>query len=320
MVLIAEKIASKHKLSRHPYWGAYRTVLAAFGFEVSEAMAYGLGGGIGFLYLKTTGPLLVPFGGFDPMDDLVLTLGAWINRRYSLSARSAVEEMASYLRREKMPVIVAVQPEPGDTAGVDWHELAQHPGMPPHVYWVVTDIVGDEVFYYRHDDQELKKTSVAELCDRMTGLEKKWTDIVTCGAALGATERTKLAIRRAVHRMKYGWQKESGGLQALAEWKGDLEASPETFAAFGRTKALSDLLGGGMGRGLYADFLTEAEALVDGDLSEAIQGYRKLHEWWTQAEEALLNGQIPHELLERVSLEESRTLRVLDEATDVWSF
>jgi hypothetical protein len=299
----------------HPDSAAIAAVLGHHGAPVSEAMVLGAGGGLGAGYILWE---------FEAHDARVLVLGfrnAWqypdrwartvlerLGVPFAMHETSGAKGAAARLDEAVAagrPALVTV-----DRAEIGyWHLPAYLSGRGGYPV-VVHAIDGDRV---RIDDRNLAPLSVPrERLDAARARVVSYKHRLVVMEPADVSEDTLRAAARAgledaVEHL--GARSDSFGLPAWRKWARLLvdtrgaKAWPNVFAdQRGLTGALLSAYegiepvgsDGGHLRGLYADFLDEAAALLDEPrLSEAARAYRALAARWDALAELALPADVP---------------------------
>jgi Butirosin biosynthesis protein H, N-terminal/Domain of unknown function (DUF4872) len=299
----------------HPDSAAIATVLAHDGASVSEAMVLGVGGGLGAGYIlwefesHGTRTLVLGFRNAWQYPDrwaskVLERLGVPFAMHETSGTKGAAARLDAALAAGR-PALVTV-----DRAEIGyWHLPASHSGRGGYPV-VVHAIDGDRV---RIDDRNLAPLSVPRKrldAARARVVSYKHRLVVMEPAAVDE-ETLRAAVRAglddAVEHL--GARSDSFGLPAWRKWARMLvdtrgaKAWPNVFAdQRGLAGALLSAYEGiepvgsygGHLRGLYADFLDEAAALLDDPrLGEAASVYRVLAERWHALAELVLPGDVP---------------------------
>ena len=299
----------------HPDSAAIANVLAHHGAEVSEAMVLGAGGGLGAGYIlwefeaHGSATLVLGFRNAWQYPDrwaakTLERLGVPFELHETGGAKGAAAKLDAALAAGRPALATVDRQEIGY-----WHQPASKSGAGGYPV-VVYGIDGDRV---RIDDRNLAPLSV----DRAT-LDAARARVVSYKHRLVVIEPAPIgedALRDAARAgledaaQHLAARSDSFGLPAWRKWARMLtdtrnaKAWPNVFAdqrglagALLSTYEGIEPVGshGGHLRGLYADFLDEAAALLDAPrLTEAATAYRELAERWHALAELALPADVP---------------------------
>jgi hypothetical protein len=298
----------------HPDSAAIAAVLDHHGAPVSEAMVLGVGGGLGAGYIlwefesHGTATLVLGFRNqWQYPDRWATKVLERLGVPFAMHETSGVKGAASALNEAVAtgrPALATV-----DRAEIGyWHLPSSHSGRGGYPV-VVHAIDGDRV---RIDDRNLAPLSVPRErleAARARVVSYKHRLVVMEPAEIPADTlraAARAGLEDAVEHL--GARSDSFGLPAWRKWARMLVGSgakawPNVFAdQRGLTGALLSAYeeiepvgsDGGHLRGLYADFLDEAAALLDEPrLAEAATAYRALAERWQALAELLLPADVP---------------------------
>lgn len=268
-------------------------LLASAGVEVSEAMACGLGGGIGFMYAvfeyeALPHPLLTFVTQHHPrpwVEEVAENLGLDVNGRTSSAARAALAKLDAALAAGT-PALLTV-----GRAGLPWHEkVGPLEAQDPHSV-VVAGRDGDE--YLVDDcDESLRRVSPAALAEAWALHRKGRFAVRTLAVPAGGPADLTAAVRSAVtttvahmtgpvlgnafdvnfglsglekwasevadDRTRRGWRARFGGGEAFAHaMRRVVDCFTTQYGSRGAT------------RPLYAEFLREADDATPLELGAA---------------------------------------------------
>lgn len=284
-------------LAVHRESALVQRLLASAGVELSEAMACGLGGGIGFMYAvfeykQAPHPLLTFVTQHHPRpwaEEVAENLGLELQVRTSSAAPAALGKLDALLSAGT-PALLTV-----GKAGLPWHE-----GVDPMEAYDPYDVVvaGKDGDAYLVDDcgESLERASAAEL-GRAWSLHKKGRFAVrTFAVPEGGPKDTATAVRSAVRSavsttvahmtgpvlgnafdVNFGlsgiekWAAEVADVRTKRGWRARFGAPAAFRHAMGRVVDCFTSQYGSPGatRPLYAEFLREADAATPLDLDAA---------------------------------------------------
>jgi hypothetical protein len=301
-----------------PSWRAFRRVFEGLGLALDAADCYGFGGGLGFRYVGGPAPLLLGVGGLDPMDDLVVSVGAWRNgwadHRGSDDQRPALEALREHLARDGTPVVVRWRAGPDDEPELDPDE----PQGPPWGFVTVHEMNDERVVYRRGGEPEGRELSVAALAERLAAGARCWATIIGNRRWTPLAPRLHSCLRRMAHRLSAGFRGPHGGLAALDRFGDDFGGPGAPAAGLAATLRASAQLGGGLGRGLFADFVERYAARLPPSAASLAGHYRDLDGRWRAFERAAAGGEGFGALLPALRAREAEGLERLVALTDEW--
>jgi|GEM_PF-6060732 len=295
MVTLTNRIEKIHQRGTHPKLSLVKTIYLdhqiehqdwMMGISYHEALFFGLSSGVGGLYYSPTldptkgiDPLFVGWNSLDPLLDLAMSTGTWINRRFSENPEMAVEEIATYLAQWKKPVLVAYH-EPILLKGqIDWFEEKRNQ-LPSISYGLVTEITNEMVKMFVHDSEEPICLSLEFFKQAITGLTNQWVDIIFPQQELDHTWSVSHALSRNVHHYQYGWRGLPSGLNGVKQFLRDTTLEKDS-RKWHKTIEHALSMGGDFGRGWYATFLSHAaEQLGEVKLQNVAELYIQLSEAW----------------------------------------
>ncbi len=280
-------------LAAHRESALVQRLLASAGVQVSEAMACGLGGGIGFMYAvfeykELPHPLLTFVTQHHPrpwIEEVAANLGLELVRETSSAPAAALRKLDSALAAGR-PALLTV-----GRAGLPWHADAS-PMEAFDPYTVV--VAGKDGDGYLVDDcgEQVERVSASELATAW-GLHKKGRFAVqTLSVPEGGAADLEGAVRSAVGTTVAHMTGPvignafdvNFGLSGIEKWVGEVAdgrtrkgwrarfGEPEAFAyAMGRVADCFTTQYGSPGatRPIYAEFLREAGAATPLKLGEA---------------------------------------------------
>ena len=300
----------------HPETTALRRVAAAAGVTVSEAMALGLGGGIGGLYMvfeyKGMPPTFYVATRCFPQYAYGKGFVTAVARRLGLEldvVETGSKAAAARQLRERAaagPVIAWL-----DRGALPWGvRPAGAMGAMPHV--VVVAAVDDDGATVHDLAAEPRRLGLAELARARASLPKEKHRLAAVAATtkvdLAASVRDAIAACAAELGGKAGPKQLAGniGLNGLRKWASLVDAPKEKRGwprLFADPGAFASALtwghhwieqadtGGGAFRPMYAAFLDEAAAITGRrTLRDAAAAYRALGVRWSELAAAMRSG------------------------------
>lgn len=310
-----------HKPGVHCDSTALRDVFEYHGFRFSEAMIFGLGSGLGFIYWKSK-RMPYPFTGGRTRDlakNLCSNLGITMKVHKTKSRKRAYQALRDLISRG-IPVLIHV-----DMPYLKYLGLPEEAHFGAHSV-VVAGIDEDRGIAFIADTafKDLQTATLKELEEARASKakpfspENKWFTFEFPPKLTPIDQATKKAIRKTVDNTLYPPIRNLGvkGIRRFAEEivKWPKEYPPEKFpslheVAYGFIEEFGT--GGGCFRYLYSNFLKEAsEILKDERLVNLSKGYHEVGEKWTKV--AHLIREIPR--MAKKNSEEAR--RVLLEIVD----
>lgn len=305
-----ETTAIRHILS------LYGATAAHNGQPLSEAMLFGVSGGIGFAYFNFEYEGLEPtlyigvgqryntrFG--QLMDGLYRRLGLETNVRMTKSAQQAEAQLTNDLARE-LPVILHVDrgnlpyyaedTEYGDHAIV----VLGYDGKGRD--YLIADLTRHRLSISPPDLSSARE-SIDSLSFRSLTLGRPENPIdVTEGIIRGVRQCWNRMLNPPHPRTNFGlsglekWSEMINNSKARKGWLKVFTPGLHLYVGLHWTYQCIQTLetGGGAMRGMYADFLAEAEGVVNKpQLGEAAVLYRDLAQQWTELAQATLPEELP---------------------------
>jgi hypothetical protein len=245
--------------------------------QVDAVDCFGLGGGLGFSYSARPAPLLLGYGCLDPMEELAIAVGAWVDQKHSTCRDAAIQEMRDHLTRENTPVIVPLRLAGDCEVEIDATAASR-------TFASVTELGEASVVYRVGSSDTLRKLSFATWLERLDE-PRRWAVVISNGRFTAVRTRVRGALRRGVHRMTAGWRNRLGGTAALAAFLSGLSSSSKIDHQ--PTLAASAQLGGGLGRALFAAFLERHAEHLPADLVRLAAHFRELDAEWRRLEAIL---------------------------------
>lgn len=287
-----------------PSWNAHRHALKVLGLDVDAVDCFGFGGGLGFLYHPGATPLFLGFGSLDPMEDLAITAGAWVDQKHSVDRHAAVNEMRDHLAREKTPVIVSLSTDGGEDEEIEAVSSKR-------TFVSVFELREDRVSYQANGSE--RELDFAAWLARRSGDARRWAVVISNRRFTDVRRRVRSSLKRSVHRMTAGWRGRLGGMPALERFFAELPDGLDHQA----TLRASTQLGGGLGRGLFASFLDRYEAQLPARDPQLAAHFRDLDSEWRTIE-AILSGRNRPDAraLERITRAEAEGLERLRRIVD----
>jgi hypothetical protein len=281
---------------------------------LTAAETFGFGASLGWGYRAQPTPLLVGWGGRDPLTDLALTAGVWFEwQRHCHSVEQALQGMRLHLTRERTPLIAALEPlEPvASLAGAPLR------GAKSAAFVCVHGMDDDALRVSSNVDEVRTSIPLAEFRERLQGHEGDWCVVFSNGRFMPTRSMLRTALYRAWHRLQSGWRNAASGIDAMLEAL--LRAQPTVSPArLEETCLASAALGGGFGRPLFADFLRHHAEELGPHAEPAVSHYRQLGQAWRECEQQLCTqGVGERELVELAQLEH-QGLSLLAELCHPW--
>jgi hypothetical protein len=282
------------------------------GKPFSEAMILGIGGGLG------AGYILWEFKGRDSANIVMGFRNRWnyamqyitnacqrlnvsVDERETGSAKKAQSNLDEALEQGK-PVLVWI-----DKASMSYHSLPeQHIGHLVHIIGVhskdgdtyTVDDLADKTWAVSADDLAVARKPIPSNKQRTVTLNPSYEFDLKLAVSAGIQDHIeylssssesfslptiKKWSKMMVHpKNKKSWQvvfKKRAGLYT-------------TLRSVYEGITLDNTEGAGL-RDMYADFLTEADAIIDADLSDAIQAYRICADVWRDFANTALSDEVP---------------------------
>ncbi|MBU7591428.1 hypothetical protein [Metabacillus halosaccharovorans] len=322
MVAITERVAKVHQVGSHPKLALVTTMYREHQMTngwmkdllIDEGFIYGLSSGVGSLYLDRTennqSHLLIGWNSLDPLLDLSMSTGTWVNRRFSADSNQAVEEMRQYLTQWQKPVLTPINchilkglPDP--------YEQYRHRLPFPISYCLVSDITDDKVSIFLSNQNDVINIPLPTFKTAIEGLTNQWVDLIFPKKELNHRWSMWQSFTRNVHHFNSGWRGLSSGLVGLYDF---LENDTLNLSALEDTFLYATYLSGDLGRGWYAEYLRSmGEEFKDTRFFETSIIYEELSEAWTMAIYEMENANIHQGLLKGISsLEEKALNNLLD--------
>ena len=273
-----------HELAGHCASGSLRDLLALNGLDygagpLSEAMAFGLAGGLGFSYahLQQPGPVgfyMIGRTG-DLEEDFARHLQIPLQVLQSTDPAEGWAQLAERIDQGRPPVVWA------DIAHLDYLRVrmsnTRHAIVP-----VAYDLDEQVVWIADNDREELQRCALSSLATARQAdgfpdsARNRLFDFTWPDRLPPAREAIRAAMQTAVGNMQadgpaiFGLADSHRGAAGVAAFAAELARWPDRFGADleANLGALSVLIvkagtGGALFRGLWAGFLTEAAALTD---------------------------------------------------------
>ncbi len=281
-----------HRPGVHCDSSALRDVFECHGFRFSEAMIFGLGSGLGFIYWKSK-QMPYPFAGGrigDLDENLCSNLGVTMKVHKTTSRKRAYQALKELISQD-VPVLIHV-----DMPYLKYLGLPEEAHFGAHSV-VVAGIDEERGITFIADTafRDLQTATLKELEEARASkakpfpAENKWFTFEFPPKLTPIDQATKNAIRKTVENMLYPPVRNFGvkGIRRFATEiiKWPKEYPPEKFpslyeVAYGFIEEFGT--GGGCFRYLYSKFLKEAgEVLEDERLADSSKKYHEVGEKWT---------------------------------------
>ncbi|MBI5104085.1 MAG: BtrH N-terminal domain-containing protein [Solirubrobacterales bacterium] len=291
-----------HRPAGHCGSGALRDLLELHGLDygagpLSEGAVFGLGGGLGFLYLETPGmtpPVYVVGRGADLERDIAEHLGLGLEVRDTDDPTTGWRWVRDEIDAGRPPMVWA------DIGHLDYLRVRMH-NTRHDIVVVGYDDAEDVAWVADNDREELQPCSLESLArarnsDAFPGPNRHTTFIYQWPEQLRpAGEATHRALRQAVSNMRDGGEPLAGlcgafGLSGIDAFATRYPGWPATFGdeLAGALKGLHVFIvkagtAGAMFRSLHATFLDDmAELLNDARLRVLAATYDTLADSWRE--------------------------------------
>lgn len=262
----------KHLKGVHCGSAAIRDVCCRYGYDFSEQMCFGLGGGLGFYYTRdrnTDPSRLIHLRG--PMMEVSFLRNFGIDVRdwkYEDDADGALDDLRRFVAKD-VPVLVQT-----DIRYLDYYDSSTH--FPGHVVAVCGYDDSKRVFYVADNSfEDVQAVSYKSMKSSRSSkaepypLSNNWLEADLSGREFDLERSVGSAIRRNAEMMLYGyvtlrgasgvgvmrkWARELPGWKDASDWKWSARFSYQVICRRG--------VDGAGFRWFYRDFLVEAAALV----------------------------------------------------------
>lgn len=269
-----EKMISgwKHLKGVHCGSAAVRDVCRRYGYDFSEQMCFGLGGGLGFYYARdrnTDPSRLIHLRG--PMMEVSFLRNFGIDVRdwkYEDDADGALDDLRRFVAKD-VPVLVQT-----DIRYLDYYDSSTH--FPGHVVAVCGYDDSKRVFYVADNSfEDVQAVSYESMKSSRSSkaepypLSNNWLEADLSGREFDLERSVLSAIRRNAEMMLDGYVTLRGasGVGVMRKWAGELpgwkDASDWKWSARFSYQVICRRGVDGAGfRWFYRDFLIEASSLV----------------------------------------------------------
>lgn len=299
-----------HRLAGHCGSGALRDLLEFHGLDfgsgvLSEGMAFGLGGGLGFLYVEipgSTSPVYLVGRTADMERDFAEHLGIGLEVRSTADPAEGWAWVRDQIDAGRPPMVWA------DIAELEY--LRVRMANTRHDIVIVGYDEAEQVVWVADNDRaELQRCSAASLAaarnsSGFPGPNEHTTFVYDWPESLGDPRRVAAAaVQRAVdnmldHGTAVGGMSGATGLVGVERFAAAYPAWPATFgdALASAMKGLEVLIakagtGGAMFRSLHARFLHDmADLLASPQLMRTAQRYDELADTWVVVADAAAIG------------------------------
>jgi len=246
-----------------------RDVMTHFGFNLSEAMCFGIGGGLGFYYSinENISPSHMIFVRGPDMETTFLSL---INKETSWNHANgnAIDEIKIYID-QNIPVVIQT-----DIYYLDYYNSSTH--FPGHIVsvWGYDD-ENETMFVADNHLEGLQKVPYQDFKNGMASkdlsnpLKNNFIEVRLNNNAINLEEIIPEAIRENSRKMLYGCTGGRGesGVHKIKIWSEDLPNWKDVLdwkwcSRFGYQVIKKRGVGGAGFRWIYRDFLKEAEDIV----------------------------------------------------------
>ncbi len=250
---------------------AIRDVMAYWGFDLSEAMCFGLGSGMGFFYIVTAdfSPTRMIFMRGPGMEHIFFNLlGKNTRWKYADDPEEALNTSKQHIDNN-IPILIQ-----SDIFHLDYYDSSTH--FPGHVIglWGYNDET--EMFYVSDTGfEELQTVSYENLKRARTSdtpqfpLKNNWFEVDLRHPIPPLPEVIPEAVRTNARMMLEGASSPRGtsSVEQIKLWSEDLPGWPEALdwkwcARFGYQVIVKRGVDGAGFRRMYRDFLREAEEIV----------------------------------------------------------
>ncbi len=250
---------------------ALRDVVTYYGYNFSEAMCFGLGGGLGFFYAKgenLSPTRIIHLRGPEMEPNFFSLIDKPTSWKYEPDEDKAFEILKEWINRD-VPVLIQT-----DIFYLDYYRSSTH--FPGHIVtvWGYDDEI-ESVFLADTGFEGLQTVSYDDFKKGRTSkalpfpLENNWFEVNLKEPILPLSEIVPEAIRRNARFMIEGTKSARGesGVKTIERWAEELPSWADVFdwkwcARFAYQVIEKRGTGGGGFRWIYRDFLREAEEIV----------------------------------------------------------
>jgi hypothetical protein len=327
MVTMNQRVAQVHCVGRHPKLNLISTLYRDHqvshgwmdGIDINERLIFGLSTGVGSLYLKNNNdltPLFIGSNSLNPILDLSMSTGTWVNRRFSENTKKSIEEMKHYLLQKDRPILVAVNPKIVQDCNVDYFEYKKNNAPFPISYCLVTEITDENVTLYMSHRNHALEIPLFTFQEAIKEITNKWVDLIFPNCEIDHTWSLQQSFIRSAHHYQSGWKDIHSGLDGLLEFTKDIFKYNNT-SLWEQTKKHNEYLGGDFGRGWYSDHLKYlANVLEDSSFLSISKIYEELSEAWAMFMFDAEKNTLTRNLVKWVVMFEEEALKKMIEIAD----